>query len=156
LWLTEEPSAEKIISELEKFEIKEAVFCGFGEPLFALENIITTAKYLKNKGIKTRINTNGQASLICGEGVAKRLAGLIDVVSISLNASTPEGYNAVCKCAYGEEGFFSMLAFASECKEEGIRVILSVVDCIGKQEIEDCRKIAQEKGIEFRVREMID
>lgn len=155
LWLTKEPTAEKVIKELEKKELTEVVFCGFGEPLYALDVMLETAKYIKDIGVKTRLNTNGQASLIAGKDVAKRLKGLIDTVSISLNASTAEKYDKICNCCFGDEGFKSMLDFASDCKNEGIRIILSVVDCIGEAEIEACRKIAEEKGVEYKVRKQI-
>ena len=46
-----------------------------------------------------------------------------------------------------------MLDFAKKAKEYVPHVVLSVVDVIGKDEIEACRKIAQDIGVEYRVRE---
>lgn len=155
LWLTKEPTAAEVIAELEGRELKQTVFCGFGEPLYALDTMLEVAGYLKNRGVITRLNTNGQASLIAGQGVAGRMKGLIDIVSISLNASTAEKYDAVCKCCFGEGGFDSMLEFASECKAHGMRVVLSVVDSIGDAEVEAARKIAAERCVEFKVRKQI-
>ena len=45
-----------------------------------------------------------------------------------------------------------MLAFAREMQQYVPRVILSVVDCIDSDEIEDCRKICADIGAEYRVR----
>ena len=46
--------------------------------------------------------------------------------------------------------------FAKELKEEGIKVVFSVVDTIGAEEIEACRKVAESVGAEFRVRTYIE
>ena len=77
----------------------------------------------------------------------------MDCISISLNAETAEKYNEICVCDYGEEGFWEMLDFAKKASRYVPRVVLSVVDVIGKEAIEKCRKIAEETGVEYRVRE---
>ena len=48
-----------------------------------------------------------------------------------------------------------MLDFARKVNEYVPNVVLSVVDIMDKQEIEECRNIAQELGVKFRVRELI-
>lgn len=155
LWLDKEPTADEVIADLEKYELNkydEAVFCGFGEPLYAIDVLIETADWLKAHGVKTRLNTNGQAGLISGPDTALKLKGRIDTVSISLNASDAEKYQKICHCKFNEEGFFEMLRFAVQCKKEGIRTVLSVVDVIGEEEVEKCRKVAKNVGVDFRVR----
>lgn len=156
LWLTKKPTAKEVISELEKRKVEKAVFCGFGEPLYALDVLLEVAKYLKKIGASVRVNTNGQAKLIAGSGVAKKMKGLVDVVSVSLNASTAEKYQNLCHSIFGEQGFYALLDFAKELKEEGIKVVFSVVDTIGAEEIEACRKVAESVGAEFRVRTYIE
>lgn len=155
LWLDKEPTADEVIADLEKYELEkydEAVFCGFGEPLYAIDVLIETADWLKAHGVKTRLNTNGQAGLISGPDTALKLKGRIDTVSISLNASDAEKYQKICHCKFNEEGFFEMLRFAVQCKKEGIRTVLSVVDVIGEEEVEKCRKVAKNVGVDYRVR----
>ena len=155
LWLDKEPTADEVIADLEKYELDkydEAVFCGFGEPLYAIDVLIETADWLKAHGVKTRLNTNGQAGLISGPDTDLKLKGRIDTVSISLNASDAEKYQKICHCKFNEEGFFEMLRFAVQCKKEGIRTVLSVVDVIGEEEVEKCRKVAKNVGVDFRVR----
>lgn len=158
LWLDKEPTADEVIADLKKYELKkyrQAVFCGFGEPLYALPVMLKVAEWLKKNGAETRVNTNGQANLIIGRGVAEQMKGKIDIVSISLNASTAEKYNEICHCQFGNEGFYEMLHFAVECKKAGISTVLSVVDVIGKEEVERCRKVAETTGVDFRVRKYI-
>ena len=112
----------------------------------------TAEEVIEEHGMKPRLNTNGQAGLISGPDTAMKLKGLIDTVSISLNASDAEKYNKICHCKFNEEGFYEMLRFAVNCKKEGIRTVMSVVDVIGNEEIEKCRAVAKQAGVEFRVR----
>lgn len=157
LWLESEPSADEIITELNRQnyqEYREVVFCGYGEPLMRFDAVIEVCRYIKkNSDVKIRINTNGHANHCAGEDVTPKMYGLVDIVSISLNASTAEEYQKICKCDFGKDGFFEMLDFAKKAKKYVPRVVLSVVDVIGKDEIEACRKIAEEVGVEYRVRE---
>ena len=158
MWLSKDPTAKDIIDALYKYRFenyKEAVFCGFGEPLYALDVMLEVADFLKKHGFKTRVNTNGQADLICGKGTAGRFKGLIDVVNISLNESNRNKYQEVCKCKFGKEGFDAMIDFAKEVKNYVQKVVLSVVNTISEKDIEICRSIAEEIGVSFRVRDFI-
>lgn len=160
LWLEHEPTADEVIAALGEKDLSkygQVVFCGFGEPTCAFGVLLEVAKYLKGKGVVTRINTNGQSDLYNGtDDSARRLAPYIDSVSISLNASTAEKYDEVCRCAFGKQGFYAMLDFARDCVREGIDTVMSVVDCIGAEEIEACRKVAESVGARLRVRAMIE
>jgi len=179
LWLEREPSDEEILEDIGKRDLSkysEVVFCGFGEPLYRLETIIKVGKYLKDKGAKVRVNTNGQASLLIvgnqesgidppcrspvnnhlppkktSQEVAMRLSEVIDSISISLNAPNAKRYNEVCVCKFGEAGFESMLEFAKECVKYIGDVTLSVVG-LNESETEECRKIAESVGAKFRYR----
>ena len=157
LWLKKEPSIEEIISALDThLDKQEYVFCGYGEPLYRLDAILNVGKYLKAKGKTVRVNTNGQADLIIGKGVADLLVGCVDIVSISLNEVTAKDYQEICRCRYGEEGYHSMLRFASDCVKAGLKVKMSVVDIIGKEKLDKAKEIAESIGAELRVRELIE
>ena len=156
LWLDKEPTATEVIAELKGMEgYDEVVFCGYGEPLIQLDEIIEIAGYVKQIGKKTRINTNGHANAFHQKDVPVLLKGLIDKVSISLNATDAQKYQKICRSVYKEEGFSHMLEFARGCVQAGIRTVLSVVDIIGEEEIEKARKIASDIGAEFKVRQFI-
>ena len=160
LWLEKEPTFEELKADLTKFNLAKydsVVFCGFGEPTCNLDMMSKIGPYIKSKGCKIRLNTNGLACLVNGRSdVAKELAGYIDFVSISLNASTAEGYDAICHSQFGKEAFGAMLEFAKDCVREGIDTTMSVVDCIGDAEIAACAKVVEATGAKFRVRETID
>jgi len=153
LWLEKEPTAEEVIALLEaEGDVSEIIFCGLGEPTTAIDVLVDVAAYLQTRGSHIRLNTNGQGSAYAGEDIAPRLMGLIDVVSISLNAPTAEEYHQYCRSIYGEQAFQNLIDFSRECIAEGIDTVMTVVDVIGDEKIEACRAIAQDIGARFRVR----
>lgn len=156
LWLDHDPSMEEIKEDLERFDLKdykEIVFCGFGEPMMRMDDLIETAKYIKSKAdIKTRINTNGLGDLIHEKNTAECIKDCIDSVSISLNAPDKESYCRVTRPKFGEQSFEAMLKFAEECRDCGINIAFSVVDEITPEEIEKSRELAESLGVKLRVR----
>lgn len=158
LWFDKHnPTNEEIKKAIDEFDFtnyeKSVVFCGYGEPTCNLSGLLETAKYLKQKGIKIRLNTNGLSDLINKRKTAKEICELVDSVSISLNAPTAEKYNEITQPVYGEKAFEAMLKFAKECKEYGIATKMTVVDVISQEDIEECKKLCEEMGIPLRVRE---
>lgn len=161
LWLDREPTVDEIKADFEIRDLTKydaVVFCGYGEPMIRAYDVIEVSKWLKAKmpDIKIRINTNGQANLICGEDITPKLEGLIDCVSISLNAENAAKYQDVCRSEFGKAAYEGLLEFATLAKKYVPEVVFSVVDIMPKEEIEACRKIAQERGVSFRVREYIE
>ena len=121
-----------------------------------LDDLCEVVRNVKDKvKIPFRINTNGQADLIYGRKTAKDLECLIDTVSISLNAPTAKGYDDICHSDYGEKAFEALIEYAKDCKKYVPHVKFSVVDCMSKEDLESCRKIAEKAGVPLRVREMI-
>jgi TatD family-associated radical SAM protein len=157
LWLDKEPTAEEVLQHIgDPAQYSEIVFCGFGEPMIKLEELIQIAREVKKKGGRIRVNTNGHANLYHGKNVVPLLEGLVDVISISLNAPTAEQYDEICHSRYGEEAFEGILEFARECVKVIPTVVLSVVDVLSPEDIERCRSIAEDIGAQLRVRKMIE
>lgn len=157
LWLKREPTAEEVISLLKEWDLKqykELVFCGYGEPMERLSDLLKISRYIKaNTHLRIRINTNGLSDLIWERPIAAELEGLIDAVSISLNAASKEKYEALCHPIYGEEAYEGILRFTKEVKGYVPEVILSVVGgAIPKEDVELCHKIAKDLQVKFRVR----
>ena len=157
LWFEHSPSMEEIKAEIDNFDFSKynnsITICGYGEPTCALNNLIESCKYLRSKGVKIRLNTNGLSDLINKRETAKEICEVIDSVSISLNAPTAEKYNEVTRPSFGEKSFDAMLKFAKECKEYGIPIKLTVVDVISKEDIEASKKLCENIDIPLRVRE---
>lgn len=156
LWLEHEPTAEEVINSFENLDAaEEVVFCGYGEPMYRLGVMLEVAEYVKGKGKPTRVNTNGQAALILGEGVPEKLKGKLDAVNVSLNATTAKGYQELCHSEFGEKAFYAMLDFAKECKKYVPKVVFSIVDVVGEEEIARARDIAAAVGVDLRVRRYV-
>jgi TatD family-associated radical SAM protein len=132
----------------------EIVFCGYGEPTERLYDLLEVAKYIKSKyDIKIRINTNGLADLIWNEATAPKLQGLIDCVSVSLNATNKEDYLKVVRPKFGIEAYDAMLKFTRDCTNYVPNVVMTVVDVVTtKEEQEICREICNSVGATLRVR----
>ncbi len=159
LWLDHEPDKDEVIAAMSEYNLadfEEVVFCGYGEPTMRIEVLCEVAKWLKEScGAKTRINTNGHGNEFNKKDITPLLGGIIDTVSVSLNASNAKAYDESCKSVYGEKAFDIMLDFAKKAKEH-TNVVLSVVDIIGKEEVAKCQKLADEIGVTLRVREYIE
>ena len=157
LWFDNEPSFEEIKAAVDAYdfsEVMEAVFCGYGEPTNALDNLINTAKYVKKlyPNVKLRVNTNGLSDLINKRPTAKEICSVIDIISVSLNETDSEKYDKITRNIFPGKAFDAMLKFTRECVELGNEVHMTVVDVISKEEIEKSRKICEEIGAEFIVR----
>ena len=156
LWLSHEPSVEEVKKAFAAWDLEqftELVFCGYGEPTEALDVLLETAEYAKSlHGCPpVRLNTNGLSDLIHGRKTAHLLEGLIDTVSVSLNAGTEKAYMAVTRPKW-ENSFAAMQQFASDCKRFVPRVMFTVVDVIPQEEIEAAQAVADRLGIPLRVR----
>lgn len=155
LWHKTDPTLEQIKEAMDAFDFtgyKELVFCGYGEPTCAIDNLVASAKYAKEKyGLSIRVNTNGLANLYYGKDVIPFLAQAVDSVSISLNAPTSEQYNEVSRPQL-DNAFEGLLQFAAECKGQIPSVKLTIVDVLPKEEIEACKKLAASLDIPLRIR----
>lgn len=156
LWLDKEPTGEDIISEIPNPSLfKEVVFCGFGEPIMRLPQLLQISKYLKEHNARVRLNTNGHGNLIWGRNIVPELSAFIDAVSISLNAKDATQYNALCQPDNKELCYAAVLDFAQECTKYIPEVCLSVVDLISAYDIEKCREVAEKLGTTFKLRHTI-
>lgn len=163
LWLEHEPTREEALADLLGRDLTaypEIVFCGFGEPTYRLDDLLWLVDQLKEAvpGLPpVRINTNGHANLILGRDVTPELKGRIDVLSISLNGSTPEEYVAVTQPKDGVRAWDAMLDFTQRAAKYVPTVMMTIVDKDKTpEEIEACRKMCQALGATLRVRAYIE
>ncbi len=157
LWLEREPTVQEVCDEFKKWDlttIQEVVFCGYGEPTERLEDLLAVAKFLKEtQGVSIRINTNGLSDLMHQKPTAPMLKGLVDTVSISLNADNAEEFLAVTRSKFGLQSFDAMLKFAADCTHFVPQVVLTIVDTVTtpKQQ-QRCLAIANSVGATLRIR----
>lgn len=158
LWIEHDPSLTEIVDELERLPwqyVREVVCCGFGEPLIRLDTVLSVLRWVKehHPDMPTRVNTNGLGELEHGYVFADQFAGLLDTISISLNASNAERYLALTRSRFGISSYEAMLTFAEHCKPYVPNVVLTVVEKVeDAEEIALCRRICAERGLTLRVR----
>ena len=155
LWHKVDPTVEEIKKAMDEFNwtgYDELVYCGYGEPTCALDKLIDTAKYAKEKyGVKIRLNTNGLANLYHKTNIIPKLAGIVDTVSVSLNAPDKETYMDVTRPAF-EDAFEGLQKFICDSKKIIPSVKVTVVDVLSSEDIEKSRLLAEKLGADFRVR----
>ncbi|MFG6367333.1 MAG: TIGR04100 family radical SAM protein [Lachnospiraceae bacterium] len=155
LWHKTEPTLAEIKKAIDDFDFtnyNELVFCGYGEPTCALDNLLASAAYVKKKhSISIRLNTNGLGNLYHNRNIIPELAAVIDNVSISLNAPTAEKYEAVTRPQF-KNAYPALLEFASLSQAEFQHTQFSIVDILPEDEIAACQKVADDRGISLKIR----
>ena len=166
LWLdVQNVKADDVIKQIKNSAQKvleggEIIFCGYGEPLIKFEEVKKVCEYLRKEmpELKIRINTNGHGNFVNKKNIVPELKGLIDSISISLNAQNEDLYNRLSQPKF-EGAYQAMLDFAKECTKCGIDTTMSVVSKFREDEyeldLEKCEEIAKNTGAKFRNREWI-
>lgn len=161
MWHDDNYTLNDIITQFKPYEkfVKQVVFCGYGEPFLKKDMMKDFCKYLRENfpDIKIRVNTNGHANAVYKTDITEEFRGLIDSVSISLNADNSEEYNEICRPKI-ENAYQAVKDFASACKKAGIKTAMSVVTGFDDKHdinVDNCKKIATDLGADFRNREFI-
>ncbi len=153
LRLPGEPSVADVLTLVgDPSGFDEVVFCGFGEPLLRLEEVKEIARELKERGARVRVNTDGLATLVHGRDILPELAGLVDALSVSLNAADAETYAKICPNRYGAASFPALLDFLREAPKHVPSVAATAVALPGL-DTEAVRRLAESiPGVSFRLR----
>ncbi|MDI6890931.1 MAG: YchF/TatD family DNA exonuclease [Thermodesulfovibrionales bacterium] len=153
LRLSREPAEEELkIAIGDPSRYREIVFCGYGEPLMRLDLVKGLAKWVKQSKGMVRINTNGHGNLINGRNILPELEGIVDSISVSLDAHDEETYNKICKPVY-RNAFREVIEFIREAKKYIPLVQATVVELEGV-DIGKCREITDELGVKLRIRKL--
>jgi TatD DNase family protein len=147
----EEPPAEKYIEQIgDPTQYDEIVFCGYGEPTIRWDVVKEVAKYVKENGGKTRMNTDGHGNVINKRDITPEMKNLLDTVSISLNSTDPKQYAKLMRV--DEKMHAEMLDFAKKAKEY-THVVMSIVG-LSSVDTEKAKEfVTKELGVDFRERE---
>ena len=154
LRLHREPGVEEILDAVgDPRRYRQIVFCGLGESTLRLDDMLEVARRLQARGATIRVNTDGLANLVHGEDVTPRFAGLIDSLSISLNAQDEAVYNRHCRPLL-PGAWQALQDFARAAKEHVPDITLTAVDGLDGVDISACEQIATDLGVKFRRRVM--
>ena len=164
LWLkNDNVTAQEVIKCLKALvkDEKEIVFCGYGEPTLKLDVLKEVAKFIKEnyKGVKVRLNTNGHGNFVYKKDITKELVGLVDEVSVSLNAPTEGLYKELTQPTLACDNVLAQVEdFIKKSVESGILTVATVVEGYKGYDIDikECEKIAKNLGANFRVRKWLD
>ena len=159
LWHKVDPTIDEIKRAIDEFDFtgyEEFVFCGYGEPTCALDILMETAHYIKdNYKLPIRLNTNGLGNLYNKRNIIPELATVVDSVSVSLNAANAQEYDKVTRPSF-ENAYQAMLDFAEECNSCMKHTQLSIVDVLPEEDIKECQRIANERGVFLKIRHFSD
>jgi TatD DNase family protein len=156
LRLPAEPSAKEVIREIkDPKKYDEIIFCGYGEPLIKLDVLKEVAAWVHARGGRVRINTSGHANVFHKRNIVPELKGLVDAISVSLNATSPRQYNRLNRPKQKTNAFNQTIVFIAECKKYISDVTVTVVGLQGV-DVEKVRAIAKKLGVAFRVRPLLD
>jgi TatD DNase family protein len=153
LRLEREPGMEELKGAIgDPAAYAEVVFCGYGEPLLRLDLVKELSSWVKERGGRVRINTNGQGNLIHRRNILPELKGKVDVLSVSLDAHDEETYDRICRPAF-PHAFPALVDFIREARTYIPDVQTTVVDAEGV-DLEKCRRLTEELGVSLRVRKL--
>ncbi len=153
LHLRYEPTVHEMVEAVgDPRRYQEVVFCGLGEPTLRLYDALEAAVELRNRGAtQLRLNTDGLASLVYGRDVTPDLEGLIDALSISLNAQDEEAYNRHCRPIL-PGAYQAMLDFTDRARDFVPDITLTVIDGLEGVDIAACQAVARRLNVKFRRR----
>ena len=149
---------------------EEIVYCGFGEPLLRLDDIVSPlSPRLKQEFSKPiRVDTNGHVLYhYSNRNIPKELVGVgVSRISVSLNAENCQVYNKLCRPNFikneeDSQAYELLLKFISQCSNQpGLKTEATAVDFpegvlprgIPVPDMEKCEKVAHDLGVSLRVR----
>lgn len=152
LTLEHRPAVEEVIAAIgDPAAYREVVFCGYGEPTLRLKLVLEVAEYIKSRGGRVRINTDGLANLVHKRNVLPEMAERVDALSVSMNAQNAEVYNRHCHPAL-KGSYEAMLEFLKEAPRYVPEVTATAIDGLEGVDIAACRALAEKLGVRFRRR----
>lgn len=154
LTLEQRPEIEEIIRSIgDPSRYDQVVFCGFGEPTLRLKVLLEVAAYIKQRGGRVRVNTDGLANRVHKRNVLPELAGSVDALSVSLNAQNAEIYDRHCVPAL-KGSYESLLEFLALAPKYIPDTTATAIEGLEGVDVAACETLARKLGVAFRKREL--
>ena len=110
-----EPTSEKLIEAIgDSTRYSEIAISGYGEPKIRLDVVKEGVLWVKARGGRVRLNSDGHGSAINQRNIVPELDGLVDSFSISLGSINPMQYGELIRVE-SMRMFSAMVEFAAEC-----------------------------------------
>ncbi len=156
LALDREPTVDELLEGIgDPTRFEEIVFCGFGEPTLRLDVLKDVARKVKDMGGRTRLNTNGHGNVIHKRNILPELSGLIDEVSVSLNADNSQAYDDIVQPLPNFRGniYQEVVNFIESAKQHIPDVQASIVTHQEGVDEDKCEAISEnDLDVKFRAR----
>lgn len=151
-----EPSVEEMVAAAgDPRAYRTIVFTGPGEPTVRLYDVLEAARRIRYQGGVIRIDTNGLANLVHGRDVTPDLEGIVDALSVSLNAQDAETYDFYCR-PQQPDSYTAVLDFIERASLYVPDIALTAVDGLPKVDMEACRRLSNRIGARFLPRQWPD
>ena len=148
------PGVDEIIAAMGDIsDYSSIVFCGYGEPTLRLKVLLDVAREIKRREGHVRVNTDGLANLVNKRNVLPEMSGLVDALSVSMNAQNESVYNTHCDAAL-PESWQAMLDFLALAPRWVPDVTATAINGLEGVDLEACRALARQLGVAFRQREL--
>ncbi len=154
LTMDHRPDVQEIIDAIgDPSDYAEVVFCGYGEPTLRLKVLLQVAHWVKERGGKVRVNTDGLANLVHKHNVLEDMRGVVDALSVSMNAQDEALYERHCQPNL-PGSYQAMLDFLQAAPEFVPQVTATAIDGLEGVDIAACRRLAEARGVAFKARHM--
>jgi len=154
LTLGERPTVEQVITSVgDPARYAEVVFCGFGEPTLRLKVLLEVARWVKSRGGRVRVNTDGLANLVHKDDTLPLLGECVDAISVSMNAQNAALYEEHCQPAL-PGSYQKMLDFLRAAPRHIPEVTATAIRGLPGVDIDACERLAKQLGVAFRAREL--
>ncbi len=152
LALDHRPGLDEIIASIDDpGRYEQVVFCGFGEPTLRLKVLLETARYIRSRKGRVRVNTDGLANRVHKRNVLPELSQCVDALSISLNAQNAAVYDRHCRPQL-KGSYQDVLDFTALAPRYIDDVTATAIDGLDGVDIAACERRCERLGVRFRRR----
>lgn len=151
--LVPEPSLRKIIESVcTSNSCREVRFDGLGEQTYRLYDILRAGRFLRIKGVRVVLDTNGLADRIHNRSVSPDLEDNVDCVNVKIPAANARDYERICRPKISN-AFESVIEFIKSARDYVPEVNLVVPAQQPEIDPVAVQKLAEDLEVGFLLRE---
>jgi len=131
----------------------EIHFSGLGEQTYRLYDILRAGRFLRGKGVRVVLNTNGLADRIHNRATAPDLEDNVDCVNVHIPATNARDYEHFCRPRISN-AFESIIEFIESMRDYVPEINLTVPAGQPGIDLEGVDSLAKALGVGFQQREI--
>lgn len=141
-------AAEEIAGSMDN--VKEAVFCGYDDPLGQLDQVTSVAARLKRCGIPSRLIAGIRGYVASGAETVETISGKVGKITVRMYGNNAAQHEKLANTGRGDAAFESLLDFVARSVGAGIPTDCQFV-AAPKTKSEICRALADSLGAGFLI-----